>query len=224
MAIDYSNYSLEDLYSALDSIDKEKFSENYAALIEQIEARKSEIKRAIPASTDSPLIASAWARLGSLILDSLLMIPLALLLLFLGSKSLTLAFVAMPVLFALSIAYQIYFHNRFGATLGKMAFKIKVVHQDYSKINLTTALKRSSVEAALQLCLMALTLRTLTSMEGNYSFSGITEFSKSFNIGLYNTVKNLQTVWVFSEYITCLFNKRRRAIHDFIAGTLVVKA
>ena len=30
-------------------------------------------------------------------------------------------------------------------------------------------------------------------------------------------------VWIWSEFITMLFNKRRRAIHDYIAGTVVVR-
>jgi uncharacterized RDD family membrane protein YckC len=33
----------------------------------------------------------------------------------------------------------------------------------------------------------------------------------------------LQTAWVWSEVVTMLFNKRRRALHDYLAGTVVVK-
>jgi uncharacterized RDD family membrane protein YckC len=32
----------------------------------------------------------------------------------------------------------------------------------------------------------------------------------------------LSNVWVWSEIVVLLFNKRRRALHDFIAGTVVV--
>jgi hypothetical protein len=36
-------------------------------------------------------------------------------------------------------------------------------------------------------------------------------------------VSNDNMVWVGSEMIVMLFNRQRRALHDFIAGTLVVK-
>lgn len=32
-----------------------------------------------------------------------------------------------------------------------------------------------------------------------------------------------QTAWLFSELIVLLFNEKKRAIHDFIAGTVVIK-
>jgi uncharacterized RDD family membrane protein YckC len=30
-------------------------------------------------------------------------------------------------------------------------------------------------------------------------------------------------VWIWSEVVTMLFNRKRRALHDFIAGTVVVR-
>ena len=33
----------------------------------------------------------------------------------------------------------------------------------------------------------------------------------------------LINIWVWGEFVTMLFNKKRRAVHDFIAGTVVVK-
>jgi uncharacterized RDD family membrane protein YckC len=36
----------------------------------------------------------------------------------------------------------------------------------------------------------------------------------------YTWVSNL---WIFSEFIVLLTNKRKRAIHDYIAGTVIVK-
>ena len=40
VAIDYSKYSLDQLYSTLDSIDKEKYPENYAALVSEIKKKR----------------------------------------------------------------------------------------------------------------------------------------------------------------------------------------
>ena len=40
VAIDHSKYSLDQLYSTLDSIDKEKYPENYAALVSEIKKKE----------------------------------------------------------------------------------------------------------------------------------------------------------------------------------------
>jgi uncharacterized RDD family membrane protein YckC len=39
----------------------------------------------------------------------------------------------------------------------------------------------------------------------------------------YRAVTVLMQVWIWSEFVTMLFNKKRRAIHDFMAGTVVIK-
>ncbi|TMF06308.1 MAG: hypothetical protein E6I52_00640 [Chloroflexi bacterium] len=39
----------------------------------------------------------------------------------------------------------------------------------------------------------------------------------------YQIVNVLTHVWIWSEFITMLFNKKRRAIHDFMAGTIVIQ-
>ena len=35
-------------------------------------------------------------------------------------------------------------------------------------------------------------------------------------------LKIIEEVWVWSEFIVLLMNRKKRAIHDFIAGTVVV--
>jgi uncharacterized RDD family membrane protein YckC len=39
----------------------------------------------------------------------------------------------------------------------------------------------------------------------------------------YQAVNILTQIWIWSEFLTMLFNKKRRAIHDFMAGTVVIK-
>jgi len=36
-------------------------------------------------------------------------------------------------------------------------------------------------------------------------------------------VNILMQVWIWGEFLTMLFNKKRRAVHDFMAGTVVVR-
>ena len=39
-----------------------------------------------------------------------------------------------------------------------------------------------------------------------------------------NIITILSHIWIWSEVIVLLFNKRKRAIHDFMAGTVIVKS
>jgi uncharacterized RDD family membrane protein YckC len=34
---------------------------------------------------------------------------------------------------------------------------------------------------------------------------------------------NASVIWFIIEIVTCLLNEKRRALHDYIAGTVVVK-
>jgi uncharacterized RDD family membrane protein YckC len=38
----------------------------------------------------------------------------------------------------------------------------------------------------------------------------------------YDVLDYSLTVWIWSEIIVLLFNRRKRALHDFIAGTVVI--
>jgi uncharacterized RDD family membrane protein YckC len=40
----------------------------------------------------------------------------------------------------------------------------------------------------------------------------------------YAAVNVLMQIWIWGEFVTMLFNKKRRAVHDFIAGTVVVRS
>jgi uncharacterized RDD family membrane protein YckC len=41
--------------------------------------------------------------------------------------------------------------------------------------------------------------------------------------GWYGMVSILMQVWIWGEFVTMLFNRKRRAVHDFMAGTVVVR-
>lgn len=38
----------------------------------------------------------------------------------------------------------------------------------------------------------------------------------------YNVANLAMNIWIWSEFIIMLTNKKRRALHDFIAGTVVI--
>ena len=41
---------------------------------------------------------------------------------------------------------------------------------------------------------------------------------------LFSVYTWLTNIWIYSEFIVLLTNKRKRAIHDYIAGTVIIKS
>ena len=40
----------------------------------------------------------------------------------------------------------------------------------------------------------------------------------------YQSVNIIASIWIWSEFIIMLTNKKRRALHDFMAGTVVIRS
>lgn len=126
-------------------------------------------------------------------------------------------------LFAL---YNIYFVGRWGQTLGKMALGIKVVAVDGESAGYVRAFYRHAVDLMFSLATSALTLYALMTIT-NREFELLTFDARldllAAKTGAWTDILNwLLVAWTLSELVVLLFNEKRRAIHDYIAGTVVV--
>lgn len=170
--------------------------------------------------------AGFWPRFSAGLVDLLVMIPLILLFYWSLSNSHTTAVLfAVPVtlLFA---AYNVYFVGRWGQTIGKMVLKIKVVSLSGGEAGMYRAFYRHSVDFTFSMITTGLTLYALFSISSteynmlslNDKIQRMSEFTLSWD-KLFN---NLSCIWMISELIVLLMNEKRRSLHDFIAGTLVI--
>lgn len=108
---------------------------------------------------------------------------------------------------AIDTAYSIWLHARYGQTVGKWVCKIKIVdHLTGTPISLNQAILRDSG-------LLVGLLYAVAVFKGD-------EFDPDHLTGAAGTVAG---VWFILEIITMLMNKKRRALHDFLAGTVVVR-
>ena len=99
--------------------------------------------------------------------------------------------------------YSIAFHAIFGKTIGKMFSGIKVVkNTDETKISVTQAFLRDCIPFILVVI---------------YAIPALSSF---YIIILLTSIINI--LWPVLEIVTTLTNKKRRALHDFIAGTVVI--
>jgi len=107
-----------------------------------------------------------------------------------------------------------------------MATRVKVVKVDGSSISWKNAVLRSSVD------ILVATLDTISriialskiSNENYLAYDWTERMDRLSELqpDMLNWVLPLGFLWTFSEIVVLLTNKKKRALHDFIAGTVVI--
>jgi uncharacterized RDD family membrane protein YckC len=120
----------------------------------------------------------------------------------------------LPIIYFGNFAYSVLMHGYFGQTLGKMVCKIKVLNTSEQPITLMQAFLRDIVIIGINIISLAISINLFLTGDG-------IESPKFANLQMVIGVAELG--WFVAEILTMLTNKKRRAVHDFIAGTVVVK-
>ncbi len=121
-----------------------------------------------------------------------------------------------------------FFNAYCGGSPGKLAVGIRITKPDGSRIGWREAIARSAVGLGFALVILYFHVWALTRVgEADYSnASGIFEQAsliQSHRPSWASMVDILARVWIWGELIVLLLNKRKRALHDFIAGTIVIR-
>jgi uncharacterized RDD family membrane protein YckC len=181
----------------------------------------------LPIMSDGKRVyAGFWPRFCSVWVDFFVLFPLGLLLFWLESLDKNVAILITIPSTALFAMYHVYFNARFGGTPGKLAVGIRVAKPDGTKIGWLEAWKRSSVDIGFALLTLCIEVWALTQVNGEqYSAAAFTKrmhLLQSYYPSWFYIVTIAQNVWIWSEVVVLLLNKRKRALHDFIAGTVVI--
>lgn len=123
-------------------------------------------------------------------------------------------------------SYTIYCHGRFGQTVGKRVMGIRVVLTTGEAIGWHAAWLRSSVDVMFSVLWVIASFMALTTIS-DAEFYGVGWMQQFQNLSALEPVwlswtEEASQIWVWSEVVVMLFNKRRQALHDFIAGTVVI--
>jgi uncharacterized RDD family membrane protein YckC len=168
-----------------------------------------------------------WRRLGANLIDMIVLIPIGLLsFYFIIQANIWVAIFIQLIGGIIGAIYTTTLHALYGATLGKMATGLQVRKINFTPIGWVEAVKRNSVDYGF----------TILSLIGNISVlliipldelhqSSVFELGKliqSYQSPVYSLIQSMFTLWFWGEVIVLLFNKKKRAIHDYIAGTVVV--
>ncbi len=179
-------------------------------------------------SSDQLQYAGFWPRLGALLLDLLITLPLSVLV-FWGSERyrlFDLYYLIPGTLFGLF--YGVYLVQRFGGTPGKLVVGVRIRKVGGEPVGYREAFLRYLPEFILGLLMSIALLKSVLQMsDAEYhalSFMDRAKRMVELTPSWYKPLQIAQNVWVWGELIVLLTNRKRRALHDFIAGTVVVHA
>ena len=166
-------------------------------------------------------------RLGALLLDFLIVLPIYYFILFLNGLSKEAYFFTILPGFIFPFWYYIYLVRIYGGTPGKLITGIRIVKMDGTDVEWREAILREIITVFLSIVFAAITLVALSQADSDYYESLNWREKHTYLITLtpvlYIVYKWVSNIWTYSELVVLLFNKRRRALHDFIAGTIIVK-
>jgi uncharacterized RDD family membrane protein YckC len=160
-----------------------------------------------------------WRRLGAAFLDIIIFVPLSLVDDWVLSLQPPVPIVTtyMAVSESTFLVYSILMHGLFGQTVGKMITRVKVVSLDETPLTMRQAVLRDSPGLLFQLAYLPLAVMHLDWLIA-LRRGDETEIPQWFHVLGYGAL-----LMLFIELATMLTNRKRRALHDFIAGSVVVK-
>ncbi len=124
--------------------------------------------------------------------------------------------------------YHVYLVRRFGGTPGKLIVGIRILSLDGEPIGCREALLRYLPQAVFGLLMsIALSFSVFQISDAEYrslDLMGQVKRTIEFAPPWYGPLQWFRTVWFWGELILLLTNRKKRALHDFIAGTVVVHA
>jgi len=126
----------------------------------------------------------------------------------------------------LGLFYSVYLVRSYGGTPGKLIVGIRIRKLDGEPVGYREALLRYFPEALLGLLMsIGFILSVFHMSDAEYVSLSFMERAKRMNElapSWQTPLQWIQTAWVWSELLVLLTNRKRRALHDFIAGTVVV--
>ena len=166
-------------------------------------------------------------RLGSLLLDIIIFVPIALLVLYTNSVSKNAFLYTLIPNLIFGIWYNVYLVKKYGGTPGKLIMGIKIIKLNGKPLEWKEAILRHSVLLLLSLFSSILMIFCISKADentyNNLSWLKQSQYLMTFAPISFIVYNYLSNIWVYGELIVLLTNSRKRAVHDFIAGTVIVK-
>jgi uncharacterized RDD family membrane protein YckC len=157
-----------------------------------------------------------WRRAGAALLDVGALAPISWLSYAICSNVKVPLILAMWLIVSNSIGwvYEIVMHGLYGQTLGKLVCQVMVLDKSEKPLRMRQAFYRDVVPILLFLPLSVYEIGNV--MKGHIADKGLHTFPGVWPFAI------IAFSWFLLELITMLTNRKRRAVHDYIAGSVVV--
>jgi len=214
---DYDNYTLEELFQAQSAIDQELYPDRVEKIKELIAKQLEDpsVKEKFQREEENRRYRTFGQRFGAAIIDGIILSIVSKLLIYAAhSFSGVGALIFNSLDIFLFVIYSVLFHGLFSQTVGKMLMGVVLLDAKTEEyIGFGHAIMRDSVIIALTAIAYSIILI------GSDDSGVVSERYLDWLV----IVAIVNFVWFFIEIITMLFNKKNRALHDFIGGTVVVR-
>jgi uncharacterized RDD family membrane protein YckC len=173
------------------------------------------------------IYAGFGSRFGSFLLDFVIFIPLIVVTLAINSINKDALLYTATFNLILGIFYNIYLVKKYGGTPGKLWVGLKIIKINGEDIGWREAILRHLVMFLITISMFVVNIISILQADAEY-YEGLTWIQKSQYLAGLNPVAFsintwLSNIWIYGEFIVLLTNERKRAVHDFIAGTVVIK-
>jgi uncharacterized RDD family membrane protein YckC len=175
---------------------------------------------------DEPSYGGFWRRFGASWLDVLFLLPLGILTLWFSARTRYAQLWMLGPGLVVWFIYNVYLVRQFSGTPGKVFLNLRILRVDGTRIGYREAVLRHVVDLTLgQAQGIALALAAIRIPDAEYST--LTFGTRMLRLRAdapdwYRLVSALGQLWFWSEFIVMMTNHKRRALHDFLAGTVVI--
>jgi len=179
-------------------------------------------------SDTPPAYVGLWPRLGANLVDILVLVPVILFDIWARAHYRMFRVWVIPWRLLVFAFYRVFLIGRFGGTPGKMILGIEIRKVDGSPVRYGQAFLRGFPDTLFYLMLASVSaFAALNLSDAEYlsmSVRARTAYFRSFSPGVYQFLEFVGYAWILADIIVFFCNDERRALHDFVAGTIVLKA
>ncbi|MEL6867385.1 MAG: RDD family protein [Bacteroidota bacterium] len=172
--------------------------------------------------------AGFWVRFAANILDAIFLSPITFLFIYLASQGVLLYSIGYILGFVFSLWWGVYLVRHHGGSPGKLVMGLKIIRIDGMEVGWQAAILRSIVGLVFSLWDLLCVLFILVFLVdvahfSELPFSAKQAYVQSFYPGLHEVITWISVIWAISELVVLLLNERKRALHDYIGGTVVIR-
>ena len=167
--------------------------------------------------------AGFWIRVAASLLDGVVFIPLIALTfvnLFYWQNFVIAVAIAIP-----GFIYKPFMESQFGATVGKMICKIRVLNDDGAKLSFGKAYVRfipNFFSATTELIKTIILFALIDLSSGGTYLEIIQKAAQEPTFSVVNLLSNIIGLFILIDCLFVAFTERKRAIHDMMAGSYCV--